>query len=146
MKRNKILKRVLLIIGGTAVAFVLVLLVHIVVMVKEMPEYAYRTTQLGRADFKEPVDSATALLIQQKIKKLPGVSSTYFNQKDDILVYAFDNSLNSSENIYNTGIKNSGIRSVRYIVSDEDLKNGCPAMNGNSFYGKLTQFVSNIVN
>ena len=146
MKRNKILKRILLIIGGTAAAFVLVLLVHIVVMVKEMPNYANRTTQLGRADFKEPVNSATAQLIEQKIKKLPGVSSTYFNQKDDILVYAFDNKVNTSENIYNAGIKNSGIRSVRYTVSEEDLKYGCPAMNGNSFYGKLTQFVSSIVN
>lgn len=73
MKRNKILKRILLVIGGTAAAFVLVLLVHIVVMVKKMPQYTDATTQLGRADFKEPVDSATALLIQRKIKKLPGV-------------------------------------------------------------------------
>lgn len=111
-----------------------------------MPMYTNPTVQLGRADFKEPVDSSTALLIQQRVKKIPGVRSTYFNLKDDIIVYAFDNKVTNSASVYNQAIKNSGISSTRYVVTTEDLKYGCPVITDNSFYGKITQIVSNIVN
>lgn len=145
MKR-KFVKKILIYTGGAVVALFLVLMVHIVVMVKNMPHYTNPTVQLARADFKEPVDSGSAARIQQQIKKLPGVASTYFNQKAGILVYAYDNRKNNAQNIYDDVVRNSGFRSVRYTVTAEDLKSGCPVMNDNSFYGKLTNMVAKIVN
>jgi len=74
------------------------------------------------------------------------VASAYYNAKGNIMVYALDNKINTSEKIYEQGIIPSGIKAKRYIVSNADLKNGCPVIEESSFYGKLTQFVSNIVN
>ena len=115
-------------------------------MVKEMRSLPDATIQMARADFMQPVDSLSAVQIENKVMSQEGVKSTYFNPKDYILVYTFDNRINNSQNIYDHAIKNSGFKSERYIVSASDLTKGCPVMNDNSFYGKLTAFVGRFVN
>lgn len=146
MKTNKKIKVALLSILGIAVLFFLALLVHITIMVKEMKALPEATIQMARADFIQPVDSINAVQIENKVMDQPGVKSTYFNSKDYTLVYSFDNRVNNAQNIYDHAIKNDGFRSTRYIVSAADLSTGCPVMNDNSFYGKLTAFVGRFVN
>lgn len=131
---------------GVAVLFFAVLLVHIVIMVKNRPPVENATIQMARADFNEPIDATAATKIQNEIKEQPGVKSTYFNSKTNILVYTFDNRDNDAQDIYNKTIKNSGFASVRKIYSAEESKTGCPVMDNNSFYGKLTKVVTSIVN
>ncbi len=146
MKLNKKIKVVAFSLLGLAFLFFATLIVHIAVMVKVRPTPAYATIQMARADFREPVDSLSAIRIQNDIKSLKGVQTTYFNAKDYILVYSFDNKVNTARNIYDAAIRNSGFRSARYIVNKTDLAKGCPVMNSNSFYGKLTGVVAGIVN
>jgi hypothetical protein len=146
MKLNKKIKIVAFSLLGLAFLFFATLIVHIAIMVKGRPTPAFATIQMARADFKEPVDSLSAVRIQNEIKNLKGVQTTWFNAKDYILVYSFDNKINTAQSIYDAAIKNSGFRSVRYIVGKADLAKGCPVMNNNSFYGKLTEVVAGIVN
>ena len=131
---------------GIAVIFVATLLIHIVIMVKNKVPLANATIQMARADFNEPVDSMSAIKIQNDIKKQAGIKSTYFNLNSNILVYTFDNRDNDADQIYNAAIKNSGYSSQRHIVSAEDAANGCPVIDNKSFYGKLTNVVTSIVN
>ncbi len=144
MKINKKIKILSGVVFGFAFLLFATLIVHIAIMVKGRPADA--TVQLGRADFKEPVDSLSALKIQNDIKGLKGVQYTYFNAKDYILVYAFDNKVNTAQKIYDAAIKNAGFSSVRYTVGAADLAKGCPVMSNNSFYGKLTGLVAGFVN
>jgi hypothetical protein len=146
MKSNKKLKIALFSVLGLAFLFFAVLIIHIAVMVKGRAPLANATIQMARADFKEPVDSLSAVRIQENIKKLKGVESTYFNAKDYIVVYTYDNRVNTAQGIYDQAIGNAGFSSARYLVSDKDLAGGCPVMNSNSFYGRLTDVVSRIIN
>lgn len=145
MNKNKNVKRVLGWMGVFAVLFVLLLLTHIVIMVKRMPILANPTLQLARVDFKEPLDSLSIGQIRNKVVSQKGVKSTYYNQRDDILIYTFDNRLNNARTIYDNAIVPSGYASVRYVVTAKDLQQGCPVMSNDSFYGKLTALVAKIV-
>jgi len=142
-------KKIKIAIGGIfciTFLFSAVLLIHIAIMVRNRPPLANATIQMARADFKTPLDSASAFNIQENVKSLKGVKSTYFNFKNHILIYTFDNRLNNAQNIYDHAIKISGFQSERHIVSAIEATQGCPVMNNNSFYGKLTAIVSKAIN
>lgn len=144
--KMKTLKRALLITATSALVLCLILLIHVAVMVKKNRAAPGDTVQLARADFKEPVDSLSAARIEQNIQKMRGVKSTYFNRPDGILVYAFDNTQNTSRAIYEQGVQNTGFQSALYVVSAGDMKTGCPAILDDSFYGKLTRAVAHLIN
>lgn len=146
MKVNSKSKTVIKWSIGVVVALVILLFAHIAVMVKQMPKPSNFTIQLARVDFHEPVDTSSVRLIQSRILKLRGVKSTYFNTTDNILVYAFDNNLNQSQAIYDAAIKECGLKSSRYVIHAQDAGKGCPAFDNNSLYGKVTQFVSSVIN
>lgn len=146
MKVPKKIKVALFSVLGLALLLFITLIVHIAVMVHNRAPLPLATIQMARADFKMPVDSAAAQQIQDNIRKLNGVKSTYFNVADDIVIYTFDNRLNTAQRIFDKAIKNSGFAAVRYTVSEKDLSGGCPVMNDHSFYGKLTAVVSRFVN
>lgn len=146
MKINKKIKIALLSVLGIVTLLIITLLVHVTIMVKEMRALPDATIQMARADFTQPVDSINAVLIENKVMDQPGVKSTYFNSKDYTLVYTFNNRINNAPNIYNHAIKNDGFSSACFIVSAADLSKGCPVMNDNSFYGKLTVFLGKFVN
>lgn len=126
--------------------FTLVLLVHIVIMVKKMPVLAFPTVQMARVDFKKPLDSISIRTLQNSVASEKGVGYTYYNHRDNILIYTFDNRLNTSDHIYKEAISPIGYESVKYIVAAKDMDKGCPVMNNSSFYGKLTDLVAGIVN
>lgn len=146
MKISKKLKIGIWSVLGLAVLLFITLIIHIAVMVHKRGPIAFSTEQMARADFQTQVDSSLAKNIQQKIMSIKGVKNTYFNLKDNILIYTFDNRTNTAQHIFDKGIKTSGIPVVRYTVSKADLSSGCPVMNNNSFYGKLTTIVSKFVN
>jgi hypothetical protein len=146
MKFGKKWKIAIFSVLGAAFLLFATLVVHIAVMVHQRGPLAFATIQMARSDFQAPVDSARAQEIQKHILTLKGVKSTYCNLKDGILIYTFDNRINTAQQIYDEAIKTSGIPSVRYTVSKKDLARGCPVMNNSSFYGKLTAIISKVVN
>lgn len=146
MKLGKKWKIAIFSILGVAFLLFATLIIHIAVMVHHRGPLTFATIQMARSDFQAPVDSAQAQQIQKNILALNGVKSTYFNLKDGIVIYTFDNRINTAQQIYDKAIKTSGIPAERYTVSEMDLAKGCPVMNNNSFYGKLTAVVSKFVN
>jgi len=146
MSTGKKVKIIITGICGLAFLFSAALLIHIAIMVKGRQPIANATIQMARVDFQVPLDSLEALKIQEDLKSVKGVRSTYFNFKNHILIYTFDNRLNNAQGIYDETIKNSGFPSDRHIVSAKEATQGCPVINNNSFYGKLTAMVSKVVN
>lgn len=146
MKTKKIIKRGIIVSLGVGFLFVATLLIHIVVMVQGKSPLPFATTQIARIDFNEEINPTQAQIIEDKFREFQGVKSTHFNLDDGILVYTFDNRLNDSKQIYDGFMKESNLLGSRYIVSEEDLSRGCPAIDNDSFYGKLTQVVSKVVN
>lgn len=144
IKTKKRIKISLLSAFGIVFLLFALLIVHVVIMVKKGGTHN-AGIQLARVDFKQNLDSAQALAVQEKFRSEKGVKSTYYNYKDNILIYAFDDRQNNSQAIYNAAVKSSTLHSTRYIVAAADMNKGCPAMNANSFYGKLSSFVYNIV-
>lgn len=122
------------------------LIVHIAVMVKGKKPLASEHTQLARIDFSRTADPAAIADIEQSIGALPGVQSTYYNPDTRILVYAYNNKLQDAAQVYQSQVSSRNIDALKYTVSAADAAKGCPAMNNNSFYGKLTKVVSSIVN
>lgn len=122
------------------------LIIHIAVMVKGRSPLSEPTVQMARVDFKQQAAPAKIAAVEARIRSLKGVKATYFNQQSNILIYTFDNRRNNAENIYLEAVKPSGMIAAHYVPSSKDLAFGCPAMNGNSFYGKLTDIVSSVVN
>lgn len=122
------------------------LIVHIAVMVKGNKPLASEHTQLARIDFPQNTDPSVMTKVEQSIKSLDGVQSTYYNPATQILVYAYNNKVQNAENIYQSQIVARNINALKYTVSAADAAKGCPAMNNNSFYGRLTRTISAIVN
>ncbi|WP_107040308.1 hypothetical protein [Brumimicrobium mesophilum] len=146
MKTRKKIKMVATILLGGAFLFFATLVIHIGIMVYGKEALPLATTQIGRLDFDEQINEGQANAIENQFKNIEGVKSTYFNVGSDILIYTFDNRKNSTENIYKEFNQGSNYLSSRYTVSEEDLSKGCPAIESDSFYGKLTSMVSKIVN
>lgn len=111
-----------------------------IINVNQKPQYFI---QLSRIDFNEDIDSAEAIKIRGFIQSLNGVNSSYFNIQDNILVYTYDNKLQSSQSIYNALIKYKAYRAKPYIVDAEDLKSGCPVHFDNSILKSLKSLFLN---
>lgn len=146
MSIRKKIKIAALTVSGIALLLFAVLIVHIAVMVKGRSPLSQPTVQMARIDFKQNLEPARAVSIENRIRSLKGVKATYFNPGSHIMIYTFDNRQNNAEHIYREAVKPSGIVAVRYVPSSKELASGCPAMDGNSFYGKLTDIVASIIN
>lgn len=122
------------------------LLIHIAVMVKGKKPLSSEQTQLARIDFPPATDPVVISEIEQSIKALPGIQSTYYNPATHILVYAYNNKQQSAAQVYESQVSARNVDALKYTVSAADATKGCPAMNDKSFYGRLTKTVSAIVN
>lgn len=146
MKTKKLIKRGVIVVLGAAFLLFATLIIHIAVMVQGKSPLPLATTQIARIDFNEEISPTQAEIIQDKFKEFQGVKSTHFNIQDGILIYTFDNRLNDTKQIYDGFMKGSNLLCSRYVVSEEELSQGCPAIENDSFYGKLTQVVAKVVN
>lgn len=93
--------------------------------------------QMSRIDFNQPVDSVEGAKIQSFVNHIDGVQKSYFNLEDDILVYAFYNDRQTSQNVFNELMASGDYNAEKYVVSEDDKKTGCPAMSGGSVTGLL---------
>jgi len=137
MKR-KIIKWSIIVTSVAAILF-LALGVHLYYVTDNFyqEQRALPQLQLGRIDFQQPVDSATAKIIQAKVKSIPGVQKTYFNIADKILVYSFYNTAQNAENIFASFNQTNNIPATRYVVAEADKTKGCPAMSDEAQSGLI---------
>ncbi len=134
MKQSKI-KRWAKRIGFSLIAILLiltaVLAVHIY-QVTNRPKGGVDGWQLARIDFKETLDSNQVAQVRNTVHQLSGIKHSFYNTKDDILVYAFDPKEQQSALVYEVVKKETGLKAERFIVSDADMANGCPVIDQNS--------------
>jgi hypothetical protein len=140
----KTIKRVLLFSTATVMALFLVLLVHVVWVVKEKKKDPAATLSLSRVDFPSTVTADLQSVVIREVKAQPGVRSVLWNDRDHSLLYGFDNRQTSASAIFNAAVHPFVPGSKRAIVSAAEATQGCPALGGHSFYGKLVRFASYI--
>lgn len=146
MNTKKVIKYTAISVFSIAFLFFATLIVHIAVMVKGKTPLASANTQLARIDLGNNVNNEAAVQLESDIRSLPGVKSTYYNPQTHILVYSFDNKILSADQVYQSQVASKSISAAKYVVSASDATKGCPAMDHNSFYARLTRVVSSVVN
>lgn len=145
MKVSKNTKRILISVVSLFVLLFLVLVLHIA-MVTKNTHYDNATLQLGRIDFKEPIDSAKAKEINSKIRLIPGVGNTHFNIKDGILIYSVNLKKNTNESVYKQLTTQLPYKSEKYVVTENMAMKGCPVMDKSSFSYQFSNTISKIIN
>jgi hypothetical protein len=101
--------------------------------------------QLSRIDFQKKPDSLQSREILSFVRSLGGVKSTYFNQKDGILVYTFLQGEQTSENVFRLVMASGNYKAKRYMVDPATAKTGCPVIGKpDSFQGKLVRLISSL--
>jgi hypothetical protein len=146
--KKKIIIRIVAGIAALTLVLFIVLCVHLYGIVKKRDAAKGDLTQLSRIDFKEPIDSVNALKVKNFVGSMPEVKGTYFNIPAGLLVYGyapgtlkttevFDKVMNFTDHKY---------KAERYVVSDEQMKHGCPAGMDNSFSMGLATLLFKIFN
>lgn len=143
--RKKIKIAAVTVLGAGALLF-FILIVHIAFMVKGRKRPELATIQMVRADFKQPAGVEEADRIVSKLKAMTGVKDAYYNPGSGILIYTFDATRNNANAIFETAVRPAGLAVEMKTFSKEELSAGCPAMDNNSFYGRLTGIVDRVVN
>lgn len=145
MKVSKKVKRILVLSVSIFTLLFLVLVVHIAIVTKNI-HYDNASLQLGRIDFKEPIDSAKAKDINHKIRSIAGVGNTHFNIKDGILIYSVNLNKNSNESVYKQLMAQVPYKAEKYVVTEAMSTKGCPVMDKSSFAYQFSNTISNIIN
>jgi len=132
-------------IAGTMLLLFLVLVVHIAIVTKNT-HYDNATLQLGRIDFRQPIDSAQAKEINHQIRMIAGVGNTHFNIKDGILIYSVDTRKNTNEQVYRQLVSKVPYRTELFKVTEEMTANGCPVTDKSTYTYAFTHAVTKIIN
>lgn len=144
--RKKIKIAVLSILGVTVVLFG-ILMGHIISVVKEKKQAPNATLSIARADFKQALHPNTRFAIDKKLQEQAGIRSVFWNDRDNTLVYAFDNRKNSADGIFLAAIKTQAAHAERIIISATEAGKGCPAgYDKNPFYAGLMRFANYVTN
>jgi hypothetical protein len=146
MSLRKKIKWLILGTLGLGLLLFLTLIIHITVMVYHKAPLPFEHLQMARADFQQTLSPDKIAALTARVTAQNGVQSTYFNPTSTALVYTFENRQIDAQKIYQTAIQDPAIPSTPYKVRAEDLANGCPVMDNNSFYSQLTATISKIVN
>lgn len=143
-------KNLLRIALGTLVTVLLlfvVLVVHIYMVTPKSTKNDNRQRQLSRIDFKQDIDAAEAEKIKAFVGSMNGVEGSHFNVEADVLVYTYASGTQNSTDVFNAVVKMGNYKAQRYVVSQEQSKNGCPvSTDKKSFSYRLTTIVNNIFN
>lgn len=138
---KKIIKRSLLAIGALFILLGAVLVIHIYMVTQPQKGY-FKGIMMGRIDFKEKIDPEEATEIRHFVNSLEGVQKSYFNDKDNILVFSYHAEKQDPESVYKAVMNHGNYIAKRYIASNTD--SGCPVIDKSSFTYKAGAFIQNI--
>ncbi|HWZ21945.1 MAG TPA: hypothetical protein VNW06_04785 [Cytophagaceae bacterium] len=142
MKR-KTLKMLLVGLTVTVVLLVGLSCVHLYDIAKKSHENPNNKIQLSRIDFKEPIDSSDAMKIKNYVATLDGIQGTYFNVNHGTLVYGYILGSQTPENVFEKAMtfSHNKYKALRYVVSADQLKKGCPAGMDHSLIIQFSNFL-----
>lgn len=139
----KILKWAAWISAGIVVLFI-ALGIHLYFVTDHFYQSKGPQLQMGRVDFNEPIDSTEAIQIRGFVNNIDGVQKSYFNLKDNILVFVFYNDKQTSQNIYDRLMASGNYKADKYVVPEDAELSGCPVMSGEGATGGLLLLYKNI--
>lgn len=143
MQVKKIIIRSAIAITGLLLVGFIVLTIH-VYQATHKQKSAYEMRQMGRIDFKQSISTEQCAHIKSLVSSMSGVTHTFFNQQNGILVYSFTQGQQNSSQILKV-VTEGGYKAELYTVSDKDMMQGCPAIgNKNTFRYKFTQFIAQL--
>lgn len=134
----------LILSGSTVVLPFLGLVIHIYIVTKDKNDDK-RIRQLARIDFKQEVDSLSAITIKNTVLSFDGVDAGYFNIPDKTFIYSFDPNKQNADKIFTQLVADGNYKAVRFRVSDSQLTSGCPVIDKSSFTYQLTSRIQNII-
>jgi hypothetical protein len=145
MKINKTIK----IAAGSILGIVLLLFVVLVVHIATIQPTVYdnASLQLSRIDFKETIDSTMAKQINRDMKSIAGVKNPSVFPNKKVVVYYFDNTVNTSAEVYDQLMTKGHYKAERYVVPAALASNEvCPVMDKDSFSFKFSRGIQRIFN
>lgn len=144
MKINKKVKWIAGGLFGIIALLFITLVVHILMVTPK--SYDNMSLQLSRIDFKEPIDSAKAKVINAQLRSIDGVENTYFNIKDGILVYTHNLNKVDSQKAFDALLEKGNYKAERFVVTDQMKNSGCPIMDRNSFSYRFSHGIQKLFN
>jgi hypothetical protein len=144
----KINKKIKIAIGSFLGVFLLLFVVLVVHIATIKPTvYDNASLQLSRIDFKEPIDSTMAKQINRDMKTIAGVKNPSVFPDKKVVVYYFDNKVNTSEKVYDQLMSKGNYKAIRYVVPAAIASNEvCPVMDKDSFSFKFSRGIQRIFN
>lgn len=130
--RSKLIKRSLIGLSVIVVLF-LALGIHLYYVTDNFYQQtgSNANLQMSRIDFKQDVDSTEAIKISSTVNSLEGVQKSYFNVKDNILVYSYYKGKQTSQNVYDKLMASGNYVADKFTVSADEMTSGCPVLEGN---------------
>lgn len=147
LMKKKLLLRITLGALATVLLLFVALVAHIYMVTPKTTKNDNRQRQLSRIDFKQDINAEEAEKIRAFVSTMNGVEGTHFNVENDVLVYTYAAGTQNSTDVFNAIVKMGNYNAERYVVSQEQSKNGCPvSTDKESFSYRITAIVTNLFN
>lgn len=141
---NKTVKKLLYVISGIVVLFIVILLFHIITA--KPAEYENPNLQVSRIDFKSNIDSAQAKQICADLRTIKGLTSDSIIVKRNVVVYFHNNSITNSEIVFNELMTKRPYEAKRFLLpANMENKEVCP-IDQNSFSYKALKTINQFFN
>lgn len=141
---NKTIKKVLIVISGIGVLFIVILLFHIITAKPAVYENA--NLQVSRIDFKSNIDSLQAKQICADLRTIKGLTSDSIIVKRNVVVYFHNNKITNSEKVFNELMSKRPYEAKRFVLpASMANKEVCP-IDQNSVSYKLSKSINQFFN
>ena len=141
---NKTVKKLLYVISGMVVLFIVILLFHIITA--KPAEYENPNLQVSRIDFKSNIDSVQAKQICADLRTIKGLTSDSIIVKRNVVVYFHNNSITNSEIVFNELMTKRPYEAKRFLLpANMENKEVCP-IDQNSFSYKALKTINQFFN
>jgi hypothetical protein len=134
--KKKNVKQILLWAGGISCCLLLTLAVHIYMVTRHKPPAA-NTRIMARIDIKQDISQPDADKISAWLYKQDGVDRVMINPQTNIVLFTFFPVKTSAGKVVGDFAAAFTYPAQRYMPSEQEMKNGCPAM-AQSFSAKLS--------
>ncbi len=137
------MKKVLIWSAGVLGLLIIGLVIHIYSVTTNVRQ-DQRLRALARVDFLQDIDSLEANKIKAFARQIGGVEGTYFNVKDNILVYGYYPAKTDKQTVYDHIMAQGDYQAKPFVVSAEDAKSGCPVMGSKGFMKRAVVYYYNM--